>query len=278
MTGCWQPQPPTSQELQRGMVWMMPGVSGWVPEIYPAYRAFRDAGVDRAIRVNDRWFRAWGMFRNLQEIERNRALAAEFAAEIIEYRKNHPHQPIDLVGYSGGGAMVLFIAEALPEDIHLRNIVLCQAAISPDYDLQPALRRVTGHIVNFHCPSDGFMLGWGTRQFGTMDRKFVESAGRNGFNIEQAIADSRQRDRLRQVAWNRDMFWTGHWGTHLSMLAYGWNRRYIAPCLAIDDSAIPLTAEEAHVASPDAQRSDRPAAGSRGAGGGDSMGRFVRHR
>ena len=51
----------------------------------------------------------------------------------------------------------------------LRNVVLCQPALSPDYDLGPTLSKVAGKVVCFCSPFDAFTLGLGTIVFGTME-------------------------------------------------------------------------------------------------------------
>ncbi len=227
LTGCHRPAKPTDEQLGHGSVWVFPGVEGGRWSVGRPIKAFRDAGVTAAIEIHD-WHRPFGTITNLAAHKRNRKDAARIAGQITAYTRAHPTNPVDLVGYSGGGGMAVFVAEALPEDVHVRNIVLAQPALSPDYDLSAALAHVDGKLVNYYSKLDWLTLGLGTTIFGTMDRKHTPSAGHLGFTIESAVPDPTQRARVEQHAWTLDMLPTGHLGNHLSILLYQWNKRYVA--------------------------------------------------
>lgn len=235
LTGCWTPSPPTPQQLDRGLVILFPGIEGGPWQVEGPYRAFREAGVDSAIRAHN-WKHLFGSLCNLIDIRRNRAMAAELAQEIAEYVRAYPRRPVDLVGYSGGGGLALFVAEALPDDVRLRNVVLVQAAVSPDYDLLAALRHMDGLVVNLYSERDRMIVGAGTELFGTMDRKRTKSAGHIGFDVEKAVSDALLRPRLVQRAWTRKDEALGHHGGHYDIVQPGWNRAVIAPYLLTDQS------------------------------------------
>ncbi len=193
-------------------------------------RAFRNDGVQAAFEIHD-WKRPLGAVANLVCYEGNRAAAKHVAARIAEYHSEYPNSPIDLVGYSGGGGMAVMVAEALNDDVRLRNVVLCQPALSPDYDLGPTLSKVAGKVVCFCSPFDAFTLGLGTIVFGTMDRRHVASAGKDGFTITPAIAEAQSKGMFEQRSWQPEMILTGHGGAHLGILSAGWNGKYVAPYL-----------------------------------------------
>jgi pimeloyl-ACP methyl ester carboxylesterase len=231
--GCWNPPGPTARQVERGLVWMLPGIEGGPWSMHWAQAAFRDAGVESEIRIFD-WQRPLGTLDNLTDYEGNRRKAAGIAKRIAAYGWQHPGGAIDLVGYSGGGGLAVMVAEALPEGVHLRNVVLVQPALSPDYDLTAALSRIDGKLVNFYSPYDWLILGLGTRLFGTMDRREVASAGKESFDLQRAIRDPTLRAKVEQRAWELRMIADGHFGDHFSILSYWWNRRYVAPYLLSD--------------------------------------------
>lgn len=200
-------------------------------------RALRDAGVKSAIRVHD-WSKLLGTVVNLVSIQQNRADAERIASEIAAYEAEHLNRPIDLLGYSGGAGMAVFVAEALPDGVRLRNVLLAQPALSPDYDLTPALRRIDGRLVNFYCASDVVLLGAGTSVLGTMDRRFEPSAGQGGFRLERAVSDEALRPRVDQRAWSLKTLRSGHVGGHFGILGYEWNRQHVAPLLTTAEAAI----------------------------------------
>ena len=146
-------------------------------------------------------------------------------------KSKHPEAVVDLVGYSGGGGLAIMVAEVLPEGVHLRNVVLAQPALSPDYDLCPALSRIDGKLVNFYSPYDWLILGLGTRVFGTMDRQEVASAGKERFDLRRAVRKPELRGKVEQRGWELRQVADGHFGDHFSILSYWWNRRHVAPYL-----------------------------------------------
>ncbi len=228
-SGCKAPAP-TPAELDAGAIWMFPGIFGGDEYLGEVRRAFRDAGVEEAIYSYD-----WGRipvldsFTNLMDEEGNRQAAAAAAEQIVTYARSHPNRPIDLVGYSGGGGMVVMVAEALPEEVHLRNMALVHGAVSPDYDLTVCLRHVNGRLINFHSHLDWLILGLGTSLFGTMDREYVEAAGKDGFHLETAVPDPVLREKVVQVPWTQESLKSLHLGNHTSMLFYTWNKNFVAP-------------------------------------------------
>jgi pimeloyl-ACP methyl ester carboxylesterase len=220
---------------------MMPGIEGGPAIVKDAYRGVRAAGVNQAIYVFD-WQRATGL-ANLTDHAGNRRKAAAVASDILSYRHAYPDNPIDLVGYSGGGGMAVFIAEALPRTVRLRNIVLCQAALSPTYDLTRALARVEGQLINIHSDADWFILGAGTNVFGTMDRRNVSSAGKVGFRMKEAVRDPALREKLVQIAWDPSLIWEGYFGDHLQIMNYHWNKQFVAPHLQLPEQETPDSAD-----------------------------------
>lgn len=236
LLGCWRPHTPSDAELDNGLIYVFPGIEGGAWSMAAVYRAYRDAGIESAIRVYE-WPDRAAALTNLMSYDRNRLEAARIADEIAVYRRDHPRQPVDLVGYSGGGGMAVMTVEALPADVRVRNVILVQAALSREYDLTNLLWHVDGRLVNFHSPRDWVILGVGTRVCGTMDRTRGPSAGKDGFDLTRAVADESMRNCVEQVSWNAGMLWTGHYGGHYPIVLGEWNRRYVAPYLTSPASA-----------------------------------------
>ncbi len=231
VSGCFRLPAPTLHEEARGRIYVLPGVNSATHNYGDPYRAFRDAGVDCAIHISEWDSFAYDMLKQLTDHQRNLARAQRVAAEIAAYRRAHPDAPVYLVGYSAGGGVALLIAEALPNDVHVENIVLVQSAISPRYNLSQALSHVDGHVLCFYSPLDVFVLGLGTGALGTVDREHTASVGQRGFDVVAAIPAADQRSKLVQQSWEPAMVWSGHLGNHLSLFSYAWNRRYVAPWL-----------------------------------------------
>jgi hypothetical protein len=115
----------------------------------------------------------------------------------------------------------------------LERIVLLSAAVSPTYDLRPALRATKNEMVSFYSIHDHLILGWGTSRFGTIDRNFCPSAGLRGFvapnglNVEERALYK----RLVQLPWQPHMILTGNLGNHLGTSMPGFMEKEVGPWL-----------------------------------------------
>ena len=84
------------------------------------------------------------------------------------------------------------------------------------------------------------VLGWGTRVFGTIDRKFCDACGRVGFEVPAELSpeDATLYGKLTQVEWRLEHAEKcQHWGGHLSSAREEFLARYIAPWTHTDLSA-----------------------------------------
>jgi len=224
--GCFEPGPMTREQMERGMIVLLPGVEGTTISMCGVVLGLRDAGVDRAIDVVQ-WGRVpFGTFRNLCNLPRNKQQAKKIAEGIVAYQKAYPQNPVTLIGYSGGGGIAVMAAESLPEGVTVDRIILIGPALSPDYDLTATLDHSKRSVVHFYSPDDWFQLGFGTSTFGTIDRKYVESAGRRGF--KDVNGDLLKNEKLEQIAWRPAWRSFGHGGDH-----WGWlSRRWVCEVLA----------------------------------------------
>jgi pimeloyl-ACP methyl ester carboxylesterase len=171
--------------------------------------------------------RPWGVpfmtIHNLRAHERNEATAERLAAEIADWRRAHPAAPFYLVGYSGGGGIATLVTAALPDDVSIDRLVLVAPAISPDYPLElKVLPHVREHVVNYASERD-LQVGWGTRTFGTIDRKNTASAGAIGFTAPH--------ERLLEYRWSPADSALGHAGNHLAYLGARWQAAKLLPAL-----------------------------------------------
>ena len=118
----------------------------------------------------------------------------------------------------------------------MARAIFLAPALSPGYDLTTALRAVSREMVVFWSPLDVFILGAGTRVFGTADRVRTASAGLVGFRIPSPPTggDSHpdgQYAKLRQVCWTPRMAASGYLGGHLGPDSPIFLRNYVIPLL-----------------------------------------------
>ena len=148
---------------------------------------------------------------------------------------SQPDDPLFLIAKSGGSGVVVKALEQLEESSVARAVFLAPA-LSPDYDLSTALRAVKSEMVVFWSPLDLFILGAGTRVFGTADRVRTASAGLVGFRIPPPQSGGGfhldgQYAKLRQVRWTPRMAASGYLGGHLGPDSPVFLKNYVVPLL-----------------------------------------------
>ena len=237
--GRWSCAPalkPTPSQVE-GRVLILPGVGNTRFHL-AGFVAATEAQLPRFDVEVRTWGKPFLTIHNLRAHERNVATAARIAEEIADWQRAHPTAPFYLVGYSGGGGMATLITSALPPDVSIDRLVLVAPAISPDYPVSTdVLPHVREFVVNYASERD-LQVGWGTRTFGTIDRKNTASAGAIGFATED--------ERLLQYRWSAADEPFGHAGNHLAYLNGRWQAAKLLP--ALDPALGPeaLTRQWAH--------------------------------
>jgi len=226
--GCQHQPFLTPERLARGLVVVLPGVEGRGPLNEAVCRGLNAGGVDWGIDLQD-WTSPLGPLYNLRAELHNRQKANRIAMRIAEYKFAHPDNPVVIVGQSGGGAVALWVAEAMPEGQEIDGLVVLSPAISPGYTVDFALSKTRRGVVSFFSEKDWFFLGVGTTLAGTMDGEHTSSAGRVGFVLPATRVRPKEYDRLYQVAWHEQMAAAGHTGGHLAGSAEGFVQHYVAP-------------------------------------------------
>lgn len=187
--------------LDQGIVYILPGIQGADYHYEQIRQGLRKSGIDCAIKIHP-----WGnqvpginLMVNQVNVRGNRECGRRIAREIRAYQGKYPGRPIHMIGHSGGGAICVFTAESLAATgaAPIDGLVLLDASLSTDYDLEPALRACRKGIVNFYNLRDIAALKFGTRFFGNLDGGKAESAGRVGF--------AQEYPGLRQVRLTSDM-------------------------------------------------------------------------
>lgn len=193
-------------------------------------RGLKASGLNAEMRIHD-WTEGESALTSLHGIAANKKRAAGIADMIARQRKAFPDRPIILTSHSGGTAIAAWTLETLPEDVQIDTWILFAPALSREYDLSAALKRVKGQAHVFSSPNDTLFLNAGTRLFGTMDGQKGEAAGLKGFIIPEQ-ADLRQYRKLVPHAYKLEWFLRyGNAGTHMCALMPRFAREYVGTIL-----------------------------------------------
>ena len=107
----------SAERRDEGYTLVLPGIEG----AHVAHAGFvsglKSGGVPSEIEVCD-WTTGTPalVLVHLRYEERNRRQAELLAEKIVNYQDEYPGRPVNLVGHSGGGGMVLLTLEALPKE------------------------------------------------------------------------------------------------------------------------------------------------------------------
>jgi hypothetical protein len=110
-------------------------------------------------------------------------------------------------------------------------------SVSPQYDLEPALRNLGGEAHVFHSDRDTLFLSWRTSKFGTYDNVKTKAAGNVGFDLSKLLPELWRR----VVQHSYDPAWRelGNDGTHDGPLSRAFVARVITPLLSATPASQP---------------------------------------
>jgi hypothetical protein len=185
------------------------------------------------------WGHGFGRWlADLSDVGNRDEKASLLAESVRQYKAERPMDPIYLVAKSGGAGVVVKALELLDEG-QVERVVLLAPALSPEYDLSWALRAVRHEMVVFWSRLDVFMLGLGTKVFGTVDRVRTTGAGMVGFRVPASGGKRNENhggeyDKLRQIHWRPRMAATLYLGGHFGTDSPLFLRKYVAPLLRVE--------------------------------------------
>jgi len=221
-------------DMDREFVVLLDGVGGFQFVPLLARKVLREAGA----KIGSTWFR-WQVaipgliLVDLMWYRRNRLMAAKLARKLLALRRAHREATIHIVSFSGGTGIAVFALERLRGRVPIETLVLACPAISREFNLGPALRGVKRCYALVSC-RDRWLLGVGTRLFGTMDRRHERSAGLVGFAHPEGLTatDAEAYSRMREIHWSPEMREDGHAGGHTGWANVPFLRRHLLPILA----------------------------------------------
>lgn len=218
-------QPPPTRPPEP-YVLHLPGIAGRLPVDESLMRGLRQGGVTGTITCYD-WTAADPGLHALADSVRHAQQAERVAAMVAKIRREQPDRPVYLIGHSGGAGIAVWALERLPPGVTIRSLILLAPALSPTYDLRPALAHVEDRayaLVSEHDP----VLAM-TRWFGTIDRVNEEAAGRVGFTPPEGV---QAYDKLVEMPYRIEWMRYGHIGDHIGMMMPHFAAAVIAPLIA----------------------------------------------
>ncbi len=233
--GCTASKPPTELQLPpfSGQAGTLIHVVGWdgagAPEL-TFLLALRDGGCPMAMETFD-WTDGWRSIFALWRAQHSKSPSRQLAAHLVALHEADPNQPICMTADSSGCGVALDAIALLPPDVRIRTVILSSPALSPHYDLRPALSHVDDQLISFNSDRDWFVLCLGTTIFATVDGHHSASAGRDGFERPQTASVDDYR-KLTQIPYSPT--WAAPFknnGGHSQALSPRFAKSFVAPLL-----------------------------------------------
>ncbi|MGA3066491.1 MAG: hypothetical protein ABSF29_06545 [Tepidisphaeraceae bacterium] len=211
---------------------IVPGVGGDGPDYGGVAHALADAGCKDQIQVFD-WGYHWPLFFiNISSGNLHQETETKLAALITARRAQNSRTRIVLIGHSAGAGVILGTLAKLSDATGtVGPIILLAPAVSPDYDLRPAL----GHccvIHVFYSSEDDFWQGWGPTITGEYDGSHRAGAGRYGFTLKGL--DVEQKNRVDQQPYRKQWDALGVHGGHFDWLSHDFVMKILEPLVEQD--------------------------------------------
>ncbi len=219
--------------VEQEVLFILDGVGGFQFGPLLVRRALREQHSSMATVFYDWQFGLTGeIWTDLVWLRRNRLMAARLARKLLAFRRAHPRTVIHLLAFSGGAGIALFACERLSGRRVIETLALAGPAVSPQYNLAPALQAVR-RCYALVSRRDRWILGIGTRVFGTTDRKYSPSAGMLGFSMPAGLSqeDLEAYQRCREIRWSPSLRRDGHRGGHTAWVSLPFLRNHLLPIL-----------------------------------------------
>ncbi|MEO6435161.1 MAG: hypothetical protein ABIP55_05310, partial [Tepidisphaeraceae bacterium] len=205
------------------------GIGGYRGVDRGMIRGLRDGGYAGEVKAYD-WTGDDVGLAALTVKRRHKEQSAAIAQILIDQARAHPGSRITITTHSAGAGIIVWALAQLPRDITIDTLVFLAPALSPTYDLTPALRHVSGKAYVFYSPYDAAVLGMGTTMFGTVDGVKTEASGKVGFQ-RPATADAEQYAKIVQFPYRTSWVKLGNIGDHIGVMRRAFAREVLAPLL-----------------------------------------------
>ena len=207
----------------------LPGIGGERSIDQTLTEGLVQGGVEADVEIYD-WTATDVGLSALYARQRHQREADVVATKITQRFRADPRTRIYLSGHSGGTGIALWALERLPPDVKVESLLMLASAMSPSYDLSPALRHVRGRAYALYSLYDP-VLGVGTRMFGTIDGVKTDAAGRVGFTKPPNAADPRQYEKLVSIGFDPAWIRLSNIGDHIGPMMRPFAREVLAPLL-----------------------------------------------
>ena len=138
-----------------------------------------------------------------------RLKGAELGKKITEYLKKYPDNQVNIICLSAGTGVGTWACESLEPPAKVHNLIMLGSSLSSNYDINKALKNISGGIY-VYCSTSDMILQGPVKTLGTIDGKLgVEPAGSIGLRPPGG-----KNEKINNIRWSRRYERYGWTGSH----------------------------------------------------------------
>jgi pimeloyl-ACP methyl ester carboxylesterase len=234
LAGCASP---VISPKANNIVLVVPGIGGDDSNYRGVCTALSESGNHDRLQVFD-WGPGWALcFVSLSSSDLHHHTEARLADFVAQWRAQHPQARITLIGHSAGAGVILGMLPRLSDNTgEIGPIILLAPALSPDYDLKPALQHA--NIIHvFFSEHDDLWQGIGPVLFGGYDSVHRNGAGRRGFTLTNLTPEEKQK--VIQHPFDPNWEPLGEHGGHFDWMKPDFVRKVLQPLIDLQTDRSP---------------------------------------
>lgn len=209
-------------ERPTGIVFHLPGIGGHLRIDDSLLRGLVEGRPGEALREELYDWPAYDLgVGALSSVARNKQEAAVVARRLEALAKAYPGVPIYVTAHSGGAGIAAWALEDLPAGVQVDQLVLLANALSPGFDMGPALKHVRGKCYVVTSETDTVLKMCAA--FGTVDRVYTPAAGLSGFEMKD--------DKLVTMPYQEGWMNLDNLGDHIGPMQRAFAAKVLAPLL-----------------------------------------------
>lgn len=209
-------------EHPTGIVFHLPGIGGHLRIDDALLAGLSDGRPGERLRIELYNWPAYDLGMGaLVKIQRNKYEAQIVSARLAALAQKYPGVPIYVTAHSGGAGIAVWALAGLPADVKVEQLLLLANALSPAFDLKPALAHVKGSCYVFTSEADTVLKM--CQVFGTIDGVRTRAAGLGGFEMKDA--------KLVEMPYQDEWMNVDNLGDHVGPMQRAFAGKVLAPLL-----------------------------------------------
>ncbi len=218
--GCGSSQAKFNTLDRHGRTYYIDGAGNWGYGVVEVQEGLRKAGYQGNIIIYG-WSSTFNPALD-QTVGRPfaRAKGQELGRQITKYCEKFPHNQVNIIALSAGTGVGVWGCENVQPPAKVSNLIMLGSSLSSTYDMQKALKNISGGAWVYYSPNDAVLDG-PVRALGTID-------GELGGTSAGLVGLKSRSGKIHNIAWSRSYTRYGWTGGHTDATSVPFVRNVLA--------------------------------------------------